>query len=345
MPMNRSRAATTLLGVTALGGAAAVAGLARMAKAERRRLRDDPEYVELSRRVVGRPAVVVSADGTRLHAEVFGAAPSPTVILLHGWTEALQYWHPQIVDLARDHRVVAVDLRGHGESGSGEFSTAALADDLSAVLASCVPAGERAVLAGHSMGAMAIVAWAQRHPEEVGRAAGAVLISTGIGDLVAESELIPLPPALVRARHMVGPMLLTTPPVAPGFLAPVSRRTVHHIALGPDASPGQVAFCHDVVMSCPRETWAGWGRVLVELDLTEAVPSLRIPTLVMAGDRDRLTPPAHARRLHEALPQPAGLVVLAGAGHMLPVERADAVNTALREFTVTHLEVATTAAS
>jgi hypothetical protein len=56
--MARSRAAT-LLGVTALAGAAAVTGLARVAGAERRRLLDDPEYVELSRRLVGRPRTVV----------------------------------------------------------------------------------------------------------------------------------------------------------------------------------------------------------------------------------------------------------------------------------------------
>ena len=337
--MNRSRAAT-LLGITVLGGAAGAAALARMASAERRRLRDDPEYLELSRRVAGRPVIAVSGDGARLHAEVFGADSSPTLVLLHGWTEALRFWHPQIVDLARDHRVVAVDLRGHGGSGSGEFSTDALADDLSAVLAACVPAGEKAVLAGHSMGAMAIVAWAQRHPEEVGRAAGAVLISTGIGDLVAESELIPLPPALIRARRLIGPAMLTTAPVAPGWLAPVSRRAVRYVTLGPDATPAQVAFCHDVVLSCRRDTWAGWGAVLARLDLTEAVPSLRTPTLVMAGDRDRLTPPSHARRLHRALPQPAGLVVVEGAGHMLPVERADAVNTRLREFVAAHAGVA-----
>ncbi|HEX6492529.1 MAG TPA: alpha/beta hydrolase [Candidatus Dormibacteraeota bacterium] len=336
--MNRSRIAT-LLGITAVGGAAAVAALARVASAERRRLHDDPEYVELSRRVTGRPADVVSGDGTRIHAEVFGDVPSPTLVLLHGWTESLLFWHAQIVELSRDHRVVSVDLRGHGLSGSGEFSTDTLADDLSAVISACAAPGERVVLVGHSMGAMAIVAWAQRHPEELERAAGAVLVSTGMGDLVAEADLIPLPPALIRGRRLIGPYLITTPPVSPGWLAPVARRAVKYITLGNDASAAQVAFCHDVVMSCPRATWAGWGRVLVDLDLTEAVPSLDTPTLVMAGGSDRLTPPGHARRLAGALPRPAGLVVLDGAGHMLPVERADAVNTAVREFTAAHLRV------
>ena len=340
--MNRSRVAT-LLGITAVGGTAAVAALARAASAERRRLRDDPEYVELTRRPTGRPIEAISRDGTRLHTEVFGAAPSPTLVLLHGWTEALHFWHPQIVELATDHRIVSVDLRGHGLSGSGGFSAEALADDVSAVLAACVPAGERAVLVGHSMGAMAIVAWAHRHPGELERVAGTVLISTGVGDLISESELIPLPPALAGARHLIGPRMLTTPPVAPGWLGPVALRAIQYVALGPEATRAQVAFCRDVVLSCRPDTWAGWGRVLARLDLTDAVPSLRVPTLVMAGDRDRLTPPAHARRLHGLLPRPAGLVVLEGAGHMLPVERAAAVNTALREFAAAHAGVAAAA--
>jgi pimeloyl-ACP methyl ester carboxylesterase len=339
--MARSRAAA-LLGVTALAGAAAVAGLARAAGAERRRLLDDPEYVELSRRLVGRPQTVVSRDGTELHAEVFGSEAAPTLVLLHGWTCALRFWHPQIVELSHGFRVVAYDLRGHGDSGppkGGEFSTDALADDLSAVLAACVPAGERVVLVGHSMGAMAIVAWAERHPAEVERAAGAVLLSTGIGDLVAESQLVPLPRNLVRARRLVGASVLSTPPVAPSWLAPVSRRGLRYVTLGAGATPAQVAFCHDVVFSTRRDSWSGWGSMLAALDLRSAVEHLRTPTLVMVGDRDRLTPPSHARRLQRALPEPAGLVVLPGAGHMLPVETADDVNARVREFAEARLSV------
>jgi pimeloyl-ACP methyl ester carboxylesterase len=340
--MARSRAAT-LLGVTALAGAAAVTGLARVAGAERRRLLDDPEYVELSRRLVGRPRTVVSHDGTELHAEVFGSETAPTLVLLHGWTCALGFWHPQIVELSHDFRVVAYDLRGDsGPPRGGEFSTDALADDLSAVLTACVPAGEPAVLVGHSMGAMAIVAWAERHPAEIGRAAGAVLVSTGIGDLVAESQLLPLPRNLVRARRLVGASVLSTPPVAPAWLAPLSRRGLRYITLGTGATPAQVAFCHDVVFSTRRDSWSGWGSMLATLDLRSAVEHLRTPTLVMVGERDRLTPPSHARRLQRALPEPAGLVVLPGAGHMLPVEAADDVNARVREFAQARLRAPAT---
>lgn len=331
--MNRSRA-LSLGGFAALAGGVAIAGLAVGGALDRRRLRDDPEYRELSRALDGgRERTVTSADGTRLHVEVFGDERAPTLVLLHGWTEAISVWHPQIVELSRDHRVVALDLRGHGESDPGEFSTDALADDLSAVLAACVPAGERAVLVGHSMGAMAIVAWAARHPEDLRLVGGAVLVATGMGDLVDEARILPLPRPLARARRLASASALTTAPVSPGWLAPVSRRAVRYITLGPRATAAQTAFCHDVVMGCPRSTWTGWGRVLTELDLTESVPALDVPTLVMAGGSDRLTPPDHARRLERSLPQPAGLVIIPGAGHMLPVEAADEVNGRVRAFT------------
>lgn len=323
---------TALLGATALAGAAALAGVARAGRREQHRLLDDPEYVELSRRLVGRPRTVVSRDGTRLHAEVFGAETGPTLVLLHGWTCSRRFWHPQIVELSRDFRVVAFDLRGHGDSGPGEFSTDALADDLSAVLAACLPAGERAVLMGHSMGAMAVLAWAGRHPAEVERAAGAVLVSTGIGDLVTESRLLPIPRTLVRARRLAGAAILTAPPIPLSLLAPISRRGVRFITLGDAATPAQVAFCCDLVVSCRPDTWVGWGRVLGRLDLGSAVDRLTVPTLVMAGERDRLTPPSHARRLERSLPRPAGLVLVPGAGHMLPLEAADEVNRRVREF-------------
>ncbi|MEA2669786.1 MAG: hypothetical protein QOG45_6 [Chloroflexota bacterium] len=323
---------TTLLGATALAGAAALAGVARAGRNEQRRLLDDPEYVELSRRLVGRPRTVASRDGTRLHAEVFGAEGGPTLVLLHGWTCARRFWHPQIVELSRDFRIVAFDLRGHGDSGPGEFSTDALADDLSAVLAACLPAGRQAVLVGHSMGAMAVLAWAGRHPAEVERAAGAVLVSTGIGDLVVESRLLPLPRTLVRTRRLIGAGVLTAPPISPPWLAPLSRRGLRSMTLGAGATPAQVAFCHDVVFSCRRDTWSGWGAVLARLDLGSAVERLTVPTLVMAGERDRLTPPSHARRLERSLPRPAGLVLVPGAGHMLSVEAADEVNRRVREF-------------
>ncbi|MGW3730275.1 alpha/beta fold hydrolase, partial [Streptomyces sp. NPDC000851] len=109
--------------------------------------------------VPARELIVTSADGSRLHVEVHGPEQAPPVVLVHGWTCSTAFWAAQIRALAADHRVIAYDQRGHGRSpASPACSTEALADDLEAVLAATLAPGERAVIAGHSMGGMTVMA-------------------------------------------------------------------------------------------------------------------------------------------------------------------------------------------
>ena len=178
------RAKVALAGAGGLGAAAVWAmerrGRLPAAIERRRRLQRiaaDPEYAFLSAPPAGRPISVHSLDGTVLHAEAFGPEGAPTVVLAHGWTEALRFWIKQISELSRqDFRVVAYDLRGHGRSAkahTGDYTLAAFGDDVEAVLRQCVPPNERAVLVGHSLGAMSIAAWAERHPVPRGSCAPA----------------------------------------------------------------------------------------------------------------------------------------------------------------------------
>jgi pimeloyl-ACP methyl ester carboxylesterase len=84
----------------------------------------------------------------------------PLLVLVHGITENRHSWDPLTDDLARDHRVLRVDLRGHGESpGGDDYSIGALADDIAAVVAEVDPAG-RPLLVGHSLGGMVVTAYA-----------------------------------------------------------------------------------------------------------------------------------------------------------------------------------------
>jgi len=175
--------------VAAVGGAAF--------EIERRRLvrmRDrDPAWHELNQRLEGRSLEATSADGTRLHVEVFGSDGAPTIVFIHGWLETIRLWHHQIRDLSRDFRIVAYDQRGHGESDAprGEaYTDEALSDDLQAVLDACVPHDTQCLVAGHSMGGMTIVAWAGRHPDVVQhRLAGAALRDQGDERLTAPPDL------------------------------------------------------------------------------------------------------------------------------------------------------------
>src|SRR5437868_14356813 len=84
-----------------------------------------------------RTLTVRAADGTPLHAEVFGPPDGYPIVLSHGITCAIRAWAYQIADLAADYRVIAFDHRGHGRSGvprRGGYSLKSLASDLDSVL-------------------------------------------------------------------------------------------------------------------------------------------------------------------------------------------------------------------
>ncbi|SOD63493.1 Pimeloyl-ACP methyl ester carboxylesterase [Streptomyces zhaozhouensis] len=279
---------------------------------------------------------VTSTGGARLHTEVSGQDDAPTVVLVHGWTCDTTFWLPVARQLrAAGHRVVAYDQRGHGHSRPtpGSCSVEALADDLCAVLEATLPEGRRAVLCGHSMGAMTVFAAADR-PELRERAAAALLCSTGTDRLAGESTVLPLRPGGWRDRaHRA--FLRTRLPYGP--LTPLSRRIIRHITLGPGATPGQLEGVARMVNACPRRARAEWGAVLASLDLSAHVPRLDLPVAVLQGTADRLTPPVHAHRIHGRLSRPAGLTELPGIGHMTPVEVPDTVAEKLGELAKEYL--------
>ncbi len=281
-----------------------------------------------------RELTVVSTGGARLHTEVHGPDGAPTVVLVHGWTCQTRFWNPVRHLLLPDHRVVVYDQRGHGRSPAtpGSCCADALADDLCAVLAATIPPDERAVVGGHSMGAMSVVAAAGR-PELAALAAAALLCSTGTDRLDGESTVLPLRPGAWRGRAQ---RLLLRNPLPYGPVTPLFQRIVRHITLGPGADPGLLAWTSRMVRACPPASRAEWGRVLARLDLAERVPRLDLPVTVIQGSADRLTPPVHARRIARRLPRCAGLVELDGIGHMTPLEAPKAVADALRGLVREH---------
>src|ERR1700687_3891408 len=142
----------------------------------------------------GRAVMVRSKDGTRLHTEVFGPQDGYPIVLSHGITCAIRVWAYQIADLAKDYRVIAFDHRGHGRSAvppRTAYTLDHLAADLDAVLDATLARGERAVIAGHSLGGIAITSWAERYPDRVARRAdGVALMNTTTGDLLRNVTLL-----------------------------------------------------------------------------------------------------------------------------------------------------------
>ncbi|MBT3152792.1 alpha/beta hydrolase [Streptomyces sp. CHD11] len=284
--------------------------------------------------VAAREPAVLSADGTRLHVEVHGPEQAPAVVLAHGWTCSTAFWAAQIRELSADHRVIAYDQRGHGRSpASPACTTDTLADDLEAVLTATLAPGERAVIAGHSMGAMTVMA-ASARPAFAAHAAAVLLCSTGSSRLVAESTVLPLRPGRVRTwlTHRV---LGTRAPLGP--VTPLARRILRYGTMGPASTPDMVEACAHIVHACPRAVRHAWSHVLGSLDLEDAVRDVRVPAEVVAGTADRLTPPVHARALAAALPQCLGVTELPGVGHMTPIEAPDLVTGKIRALVAAHV--------
>ncbi|MGV0814287.1 alpha/beta hydrolase [Mycolicibacterium boenickei] len=286
----------------------------------------------------GRTVEVRSPDGVRLHAEVFGPEDGYPIVLAHGITCAIGVWAHQIADLAGDYRVIAYDHRGHGRSeaprGRHRYSLNHLAADLDAVLDATLKPGERAVVAGHSMGGIAIESWSQRYPRRVKARADAVaLINTTTGDLLRDVQLAQVPTRLSGPRIRAAGTLLKTfgaTPV-PRLADGPNKRFVAYLAVGRDAEPWIAEYVYRLFASTSPVGRGGWARVLVD-NLGSRHISLRnltVPTLVIGSEKDRLLPINASRRIAQDAPNLTTLVELSG-GHCAILERPAEVNRELR---------------
>jgi cation diffusion facilitator CzcD-associated flavoprotein CzcO/pimeloyl-ACP methyl ester carboxylesterase len=282
--------------------------------------------------------IVVADDGVALHAEVAGDRSAPvTVVLSHGWCLSGASWDAQVAALSETARVVRYDQRGHGGSGwrTGAMPTIdRLGEDLRAVLDQLAPEG-RVVLAGHSTGGMTIMALAAAHPELFAdRVAGVGLVSTSSGLLREVTLGLPRPLAALTRRLL--PLLMSSAAGRPGPAERLRRRRVERLIarslFGRAAAPDAVAAAAELVHGTPMEVIGAFYAALMAHDKRDALAALRdVPTLIAVGELDRLTPVSHARTLAGALPD-ARLVVVPGCGHMLPMERPEALNEELREL-------------
>lgn len=280
---------------------------------------------------------VRAPDGTRLHTEVFGPEDGYPIVLAHGITCAIRVWAHQIADLAADYRVIAFDHRGHGRSGippRGNYSLHHLASDVDAVLDATLAPRERAIVAGHSMGGIAIAAWSDRYRHKVPhRADGVALINTTTGDLLRGVNFLPVPAPfaagrVLAARRLVG---MFGSFAVPGAARRAARDMISMLAVGTDADPAVSALIYELFAATAPAGRGGCAKMLVDALGRRHInlAGLTVPTLVIGSERDRLTPLKQSHRIAAAVPNLIGLVVLPG-GHCAMLERPADVNQELR---------------
>jgi non-heme chloroperoxidase len=261
----------------------------------------DPEGAETFK--VQRP------DGAVLDGVVVGDGPS--VVLSHCWTGSRATWEPVAARLlAAGQRVVLYDQRGHGASTMGPDAPTVeqLGEDLAAVL-EAVDA-RNAVLAGHSMGGMAIQALAVARPDVVAERVSALVLAGTAGFGVAAG------PLAGAVRFATGNRSIER--LMAGRLGPaLTRGTV-----GRNPRQAHLEATRDAFLSLPTDVRRQFLIALQSMDFRTGLASVAVPTTVVIGSRDLLTPPRLSRALAAAIPG-AHLVEVPGAGHMLPYEEPD----------------------
>ncbi|GAB3991670.1 alpha/beta fold hydrolase [Nocardioides marmoraquaticus] len=271
-----------------------------------------------------------TSDGHRLAVSTYGPDDAPvTVFLAHCWTLNQHDWHYQVRDLMAEFghrvRIVTWDHRGHGESDPvrrSEATVELLARDWGELVDELAPTGPL-VLAGHSIGGMALMALVELRADLFDRVVGVALVSTSGGRLDTVTLGLPEAGPLVRAQI---PRLLDlrsrTLSRRARRRAPVAERLVMRgLVFGTPMRLADAALAVEGLISCPGDTVVGFYRDFMQHDRVEVLEILGdIPTHVLVGSKDVLTPPSHARRIAEHAPG-ATLTVAPGAGHMLPLER------------------------
>jgi len=233
----------------------------------------------------------------------------PPLVLLHGAGGSHLYWPPQVRRLA-GRTVYALDLPGHGQTGGRPDST--ISGYAESVLDWMRSAGvEPAVLVGHSMGSAIALVAALRVPRAV---AGLALLGAS-------------------ARLRVAPEILSDSASQVDF--PRAVDTVTDWGFSPSAQTSLVELARQRTLESGYETFHLDFQACDDFDVRQQLSEIKVPTIIIQGEDDRLTPLFLARELADGL-EAAELVSLAGAGHMVMLEKPAEVAELLDRFMSSH---------
>jgi pimeloyl-ACP methyl ester carboxylesterase len=235
---------------------------------------------------------------------------APTLVFIHGSGVSARYWSNQVRGAAGTARVVALDLPGHGESEDATAPSLVAYAEAAARLIDALRAWP-VIAIGHSLGAAVAMTLAAGRPADV-------------HGLVLLSGCARLPPVSVSAQWIWGSL----PSSVRRVLFFLSAKNLLFAA---GASPAAVALGMQELRACRPPTLAADVAMARSMDLTRAAGALRVPTLILCGSRDRVTPPALSRHLHATIAG-AHLEIVEGAGHMLLIEAPAIVNRAIAAF-------------
>lgn len=248
----------------------------------------------------------------------------PPILFVHGFPLDHTMWRQQLAELSRDHRCIAPDLRGFGQSSvtDGKVSMEQFADDLAALL-DARGITESVVLCGLSMGGYIAWEFVRRHAV---RLRALILCDTRAAPDSPEAvaNRLKLADDVVR----LGPELVANA-MLPRLFAP--NTTAHRPEWGREL--------RQVMLATNPQGIAAASRGMAERgDARLLLPTIDCSTLVIVGEHDVISPPAEMRDIATAIPHSV-FQIIADAGHLAPLEQPLATNAAIRQFLASTLLV------
>ncbi len=257
--------------------------------------------------------MIALCDGVEIAYEDVGTGIP--VAFIHGFPHNRSLWAPQVSGLLDRARCIAPDLRGFGDSSrSGPFSVDQYADDVATLLGTL--GVERAVVVGLSMGGYVAFSLWRRHRALV---RGLVLADTRAG--ADSDETRAKRQALIEVARTRGSGAVADAQIT-GMIGKTTR----------EKRPGMIDEVHRMLESAPVEGIVGaLEAMMARPDSTPTLETIDVPTLVVVGSEDVLTPPSEAEILHRGI-RNSRLEVIEHAGHVSNYERPAAFNHVVSEF-------------
>jgi pimeloyl-ACP methyl ester carboxylesterase len=262
-----------------------------------------------------------STNGARHYYIDVGPPSSPTIVLIHGFPFSHAMWQPQIEALKNRYRVVAYDLRGQGRSevGDGQYTLELLVDDLITLLDHVRT--ERATLCGLSMGGYVALRTIERNTDRVG-----ALILCDTTSQADSNEA-----KLRRASSIKAIKTNGVKAYGEGFLKG---------AMAPSGLEDRNTSYMAESLIYPNQALGLCGTLLAlagRTDTTSFLPKIQVPTLIMVGESDTITPPDLSGKMHSLILN-SELHVISHAGHLSNLENSGEFNHHLLTFLHNHVK-------
>ncbi len=264
----------------------------------------------------------IHANGIDIDYEIQGPESAQPIVLISGIGYDRWEWHKMIPGLAEHFRVIAFDNRGIGgtDKPTGPYSAQMLAADTAGLLdALKIPS---AAIMGHSMGGFIAQALALDFPQKVSKL---ILADTNFG----------------------GPHHIPVTQEAMAVLMDVSGDPVERFRRGlvVSSAPGFAERHPDVIQewidyrlnnpiipaAYQSQLAIGLGLISEAASFESRLPEIKVPTLILFGEHDKVVPPGNAELLKKAIPN-STINILPDAGHFFPIERPEEANAAIIEF-------------